>query len=196
MTALIKTIDICKSFPGVKALSNVCIEFREEEVHAVVGENGAGKTTLMRVICGIYQPDSGEILLNNEPVIFQNPRMSQDSGIAIIHQELNMPVNLSIAQYIYLGRTPTNKFGIVKKKNEINDSFDILKLVDVHRHPYKIYDLTVAEQQLVKCQSALTNSRLLIMDEPTSALNKQETANLFEIIRSLKSREFQSLYLT
>ena len=198
MTALIKTIDICKSFPGVKALSNVCIEFLKGEVHALVGENGAGKTTLMRVICGICQPDSGEIHLESESVKFHNPRMSQEKGIAIIHQELNMPVNLTIAQYIYLGRTPTNKLGMIKNKHEIKNSFDILELVEVNRHPStKIYELTVAEQQLIEIAKALSqNSRLLIMDEPTSALNKQETNNLFKIIRSLKKQGVTIVYIS
>lgn len=198
METLIRTISICKSFPGVKALSDVCIEFQKGEIHALVGENGAGKTTLMRVICGIYQPDSGEIHMESEPVKFQNPRMSQERGIAIIHQELNMPVNLTIAQYIFLGRTPTNRVGIVKKNQEISKCFEILELVDVHRHPStKIYELTVAEQQLIEIAKALSqNSKLLIMDEPTSALNQQETNNLFKIIRSLQKKGVTIIYIS
>lgn len=197
MSLLLKTINICKSFPGVKALNDVSLAFEKGEVHAMVGENGAGKTTLMRVICGICHPDCGEILFEGEPVKFQNPRQSQEKGIAIIHQELNMPVNLTIAEYMFLGRTPT-KLGIVQKKHQISQSKKLLEAVEVDRHPAtKIYELTVAEQQLVEIAKALSlNSKLLIMDEPTSALNLQETSNLFKIIRNLKKQDVTIIYIS
>ncbi|MGE5615066.1 MAG: sugar ABC transporter ATP-binding protein [Bacillota bacterium] len=198
MSLLLETNNICKSFPGVKALKDVSLAFKKGEVHALVGENGAGKTTLMRVICGIYQPDSGEILLEGKRVKFQNPRQSQEQGIAIIHQELNMPVNLTIAEYIFLGRTPKNKLGMVRKKEAILQSQKLLDLVEVKRHAStKIYELNVAEQQLVEIARALSlNSKLLIMDEPTSALNQQETNNLFRIIRSLKKQDVTVIYIS
>lgn len=198
MASLLKVCNICKTFPGVKALSDVCLEFNKGEVHAVLGENGAGKTTLMRVICGIYQPDEGELCFEGEQVKFTNPRQSQEKGIAIIHQELNMPVNLTIAEYMFLGRMPANKLGIVNRKYASEKSKELLKTVEVNRSPNtKIYDLTVAEQQLVEIARALSfNSKLIIMDEPTSALNTQETENLFKIINNLKKQNAAIIYIS
>jgi len=194
---LLKIENICKSFPGVNALTDVSFDLSKGEVHALVGENGAGKSTLMRIICGIYQPDKGEIFIEGEPVKFQNARQSQENGIAIIHQELNMPVNLSIAEFMFLGRTPT-KFGIVDKKRAIQLSQKLIEVVEVNRSPStKIFELTVAEQQLVEIAKALSlNSKLLIMDEPTSALNQQETENLFKIIRNLKEQGVTIIYIS
>lgn len=196
--SLLKVENICKSFPGVKALDNVTLEYEKGEVHAMVGENGAGKTTLMRVITGIYAQDEGEIYFEGEKVKFHNTRESQDKGIAIIHQELNMPVNLSIAEYMFLGRMPVTKLGMVKRKVAAEQCRDLLHTVEIERDPKtKISELTVAEQQLVEIARALSlNSKLIIMDEPTSALNKNEAANLFKIIRSLKQHEVTIIYIS
>lgn len=198
MSILLKVQDICKSFPGVKALSDVSIEYEVGEVHAMLGENGAGKTTLMRVICGIYQADSGQLFFEGEEVKFHNAKQSQEKGIAIIHQELNMPVNLSIAEYMFLGCMPVNKLGVVDRKLAAEKSKKLLETVEVKRDPTtKIYELTVAEQQLVEIARALSfDSKLIIMDEPTSALNQQETDNLFKIIRSLKQKDVTIIYIS
>lgn len=198
MSILLKVQDICKSFPGVKALSDVSIEYETGEVHAMLGENGAGKTTLMRVICGIYQADSGQMFFEGEEVKFHNAKQSQEKGIAMIHQELNMPVNLSIAEYMFLGCLPVNKLGMVDRKFAEKKSKELLETVEVSRDPStKIYELTVAEQQLVEIARALSfDSKLLIMDEPTSALNQQETENLFRIIRSLKKKDVTIIYIS
>lgn len=198
MPVLLEVKDICKSFPGVKALSDVSIKYQVGEVHAMLGENGAGKTTLMRVICGIYHPDSGQIFFEGEEVRFQNSKQSQEKGIAIIHQELDMPENLSIAEYMYLGRMPVNKAGMVKRQAAGERARELLKTVEVDRDPKeKISELTVAEKQLVEIARALSlNSKLIIMDEPTSALNQQETQNLFKIIRSLKEKDVTIIYIS
>lgn len=179
-------------------MSDVTIEYQIGEVHAMLGENGAGKTTLMRVICGIYQPDSGEIFFEGQEIKFQNSRQSQEKGIAIIHQELNMPDNLTIAEYLFLGRMPVNKLGLVKRKYAIEKSRALLETVEVARSPAtKISELTVAEAQLVEISRALSfDSKLIIMDEPTSALNQQETNNLFKIIRNLKKRDVTIIYIS
>lgn len=198
MSTLLKVQDICKSFPGVKALSDVTIEYKVGEVHAMLGENGAGKTTLMRVICGIYQADSGKLFFEGKEVNFGSAKQSQEKGIAIIHQELNMPVNLSIAEYMFLGCMPLNKVGMINRNLMYEQSKDLLKNVEVERDPAtKIYELTVAEQQLVEIARALSfDSKLIIMDEPTSALNKQETENLFKIIRNLKAKDVTIIYIS
>lgn len=196
--ALLKVENITKMFPGVKALKSVSLEYDKGEVHAMVGENGAGKTTLMRVITGIYEQDEGDIYFEGEKVRFHNTRESQDKGIAIIHQELNMPVNLTIAEYIYLGRLPVNKLGLVKRKEAAAQCRSLLDTVEIDRPPTtKISELTVAEQQLVEIAKALSlNSKLIIMDEPTSALNKNEAANLFQIIRSLREQQVTIIYIS
>lgn len=198
MASILRIDNVCKSFPGVLALNHVSLEFEAGEVHALLGENGAGKTTLMRVICGIYHHDEGSVFFEGEEVRFQGIKQAQDRGIAIIHQELNMPVNLTIAQYLYLGRTPVNRLGIVKNKEQEAGSKALLERVDVHRKvTTKISSLTVAEQQLVEIARALSlNSKLVIMDEPTSALNNQETENLFTIIRNLKKQGVTIIYIS
>ena len=195
---LLRIENISKSFPGVKALDSVSLTYEKGEVHAMVGENGAGKTTLMRVITGIYAQDEGEIYFEDEKVRFHNTKESQAKGISIIHQELNMPVNLSIAEYMFLGRMPANKLGIVKRKAAEERCVELLRSVEIARDPKaKISELTVAEQQLVEIARALSlNSRLIIMDEPTSALNKNETANLFKIIRSLRQQQVAIVYIS
>lgn len=196
--ALLKVENICKTFPGVKALSNVSLEFEKGEVHALVGENGAGKTTLMRVITGIYAQDEGDVFFEDEKVKFQNTRESQAKGIAIIHQELNMPINLTISEYMFLGRMPVNKLGVVHRKCAAEKARELLKTVEITRDPMtRIADLTVAEQQLVEIARALSyNSKLIIMDEPTSALNQNETENLFRIVRSLKQKDACIIYIS
>lgn len=196
--ALLQVENICKSFPGVKALDNVSLAYEKGEVHAMVGENGAGKTTLMRVITGIYAQDEGSILFEGEKVKFHTTRESQDKGIAIIHQELNMPVNLSIAEYMFLGRMPATRLGIIKRGEAEKRCTELLRSVEIERDPgTKISELTVAEQQLVEIARALSlNSKLIIMDEPTSALNNNETANLFKIIRSLRQQEVAIIYIS
>ena len=183
--ALLKVENITKIFPGVKALKSVSLEYDKGEVHAMVGENGAGKTTLMRVITGIYEQDEGDIYFEGEKVRFHNTRESQDKGIAIIHQELNMPVNLTIAEYIYLGRLPVNKLGLVKRKEAAAQCRSLLDTVEIDRPPTtKISELTVAEQQLVEIAKALSlNSKLIIMDEPFVGLDPKASHTLKGMMR-------------
>ena len=194
---LLKVVGMNKSFPGVQALTDVSFEMTKGEIHALVGENGAGKSTLMKIICGIYKPDKGEIIIDGKSVKFSSTRESQEGGVSIIHQELNMPVNLSIAEFMFLGRTPT-RLGMVQKKRALEEAQKLVEIVDINRDPAtKIYELTVAEQQLVEIAKALSlNSKLLIMDEPTSALNQKETVNLFKIIRNLKEQGVTIIYIS
>lgn len=198
MDPLLRIEHICKSFPGVRALNDVCIDIKKGEVHAIVGENGAGKTTLMRILAGIYLKDSGTICFEGKEVNFTNTRDSQRDGIAIIHQELNLPTNISIAQNMYLGRLPHNAIGMVDKRRLANDAKKIMAQVGLNVNPATVIDnLSIAQQQLVEISKALSlNSKLLIMDEPTSALNQQETKTLFSIIRTLKSQGVTVIYIS
>jgi len=198
LASLLRIDKICKSFPGVKALDDICIEIDKGEVHAIVGENGAGKTTLMRILAGILVKDSGDIYFEGKPVSFSNTREARELGISIIHQELNLPVNLGIHKNIFLGRFPKNKLGLIKNKILLEETKKQLKVVGLEEKPQTIIEtLTVAAQQLVEIAKALSfNSKLLIMDEPTSALNQQETQNLFSIIQNLKKNGVTIIYIS
>jgi len=199
MAPLISVQDVSKSFPGVRALSRVRFELLAGEVHALVGENGAGKSTLMKILAGIYARDSGEVLYNGEPVSFASPRAAQMRGIGIIHQELQLMNHLTVAQNIFIGREPRGRLGIFLDEDRLNrQARDILAHMHLNLDPRAIVGgLTVAKQQMVEIAKALSfNSRVLIMDEPTAALNNAEIAELFKIIRELKARGVGIVYIS
>ena len=196
---LVRIRDLSKSFSGVQALAGVQFELRAGEVHALMGENGAGKSTLMKVLSGVYQRDGGEILLDGRPVDIASPRAAQALGIQIIHQELNLMSHLSAAQNIFIGREPRGRFGIVLDEKKLNARaaaiFERMHLALDPRTP--IGELTVAGQQMVEIAKALSfDSRVLIMDEPTAALNNAEIAELFRIIRQLKEQGVGIVYIS
>ena len=199
MAPLISVQDVSKSFPGVRALSRVRFELLAGEVHALVGENGAGKSTLMKILAGIYARDSGEVLYNGEPVSFASPRAAQMRGIGIIHQELQLMNHLTVAQNIFIGREPRGRLGIFLDEDRLNRrARDILAHMHLNLDPRAVVGgLTVAKQQMVEIAKALSfNSRVLIMDEPTAALNNAEIAELFKIIRELKARGVGIVYIS
>ena len=188
-----------KSFPGVKALSNCRFDLRAGEVHALIGENGAGKSTLMKILTGVYSKDSGTITLDGKEVEVESPRMAQDMGICIIHQELNLMPHLTVAQNMYIGREVADekKFFITDK--EINAGAEkIFQSMHLKLDPKtKVSDLTVAKQQMVEIAKALTfDSKILVMDEPTAALTQTEIAELFNIIRGLQKRGVGIVYIS
>jgi ribose transport system ATP-binding protein len=196
---LVRIRDLSKAFSGVQALSGVQFELRAGEVHALMGENGAGKSTLMKVLAGVYERDSGEILLAGLPVEIASPRAAQALGIQIIHQELNLMNHLSAAQNIYIGREPRGRFGLALDEKKLNAQaaaiFERMHLALDPRTP--IGALTVAGQQMVEIAKALSfDSRILIMDEPTAALNHAEIAELFRIIRQLKDQGVGIVYIS
>jgi ribose transport system ATP-binding protein len=191
--------NVSKAFNGVRALDRCQFELWPGEVHALMGENGAGKSTLMKVLAGVYQKDSGEILLDGRPVEPATPRAAQDLGIRIIHQELNLMNHLSAAQNIFIGREPRGRFGLFLDENALNAQarriFDRMHLPLDPRTP--VGTLTVAKQQMVEIAKALSfDSRVLIMDEPTAALNSAEIAELFRIIRQLKAHGVGIVYIS
>jgi ribose transport system ATP-binding protein len=199
MTALISIKNLSKNFPGVKALSGVHFELMAGEVHALMGENGAGKSTLMKILAGVYTKDSGEILYDGRPVSFTGPRDAQAVGIGIIHQELQLMNHLTVAQNIFIGREPRGRFGVFLDEEKLNaKAREILERMNLNLDPRAVVgSLTVAKQQMVEIAKALSfDSRVLIMDEPTSALNEAEIADLFRIIRELRARGVGVVYIS
>jgi ribose transport system ATP-binding protein len=198
-STLLKMEGISKSFPGVKALSDVQLELRSSEVHALVGENGAGKSTLMKVLTGIYQRDSGKIMLEGKEVDVPNTKAAQELGIGIVHQELNLASDLTVAQNIFIGREPRKGFKLWLDEKKLNqDAQDLIKRLNLKLNPEDyVGDLTVAKQQMVEIAKALSfNSKILIMDEPTAALTDSEIDALFEIIDQLRQSGVGIVYIS
>lgn len=196
---LISVRNLNKSFPGVHALKDVHFDLYSGEVHTLVGENGAGKSTLMKVLAGVYQKDSGEILVNGKPAEIPNPRAAQRLGISIIHQELNLMNHLTAAQNIFIGREPKKYLGLFLDEKQLNsktqDLFSLLKM-DIDPR-VKIGELTIAKQQMTEIVKALSyNAKVLIMDEPTAALNEIEIEELFGIIRHLRAQGVGIIYIS
>ncbi|HEY1723714.1 MAG TPA: sugar ABC transporter ATP-binding protein [Magnetospirillaceae bacterium] len=199
MAPLIAVQNLSKSFPGVRALSHVQFDLLPGEVHALMGENGAGKSTLMKILAGVYRKDSGEILYNGEPIHFESPREAQAVGIGIIHQELHLMNHLTVAQNIFIGREPRGRMGILLDEDKLNrQARQLLDHMRLNLDPRTVVGgLTVAKQQMVEIAKALSfNSRVLIMDEPTAALNNAEIAELFKMIRELKARGVGIVYIS
>ena len=199
MTPLISVNKLSKSFPGVRALHDVQFELLAGEVHALMGENGAGKSTLMKILAGVYRRDSGDILVDGQPVSFECPRDAQAAGVGIIHQELQLMNHLTVAQNIFIGREPRGRLGLFLDEDRLNaQAREILSRMHVNLDPRALVgELTVASQQMVEIAKALSfDSRVLIMDEPTSALNDAEIAELFRIIRELKGRGVGVVYIS
>jgi len=190
---------LSKSFAGVQALDNCQFDLQRGEVHALMGENGAGKSTLMKVLAGVYQKDTGEILLDGHPVDIRSPRAAQSHGIGIIHQELTLMNHLSAAQNIFIGREPRGRLGVFLNEKALNEQARrIFETMHLQLDPrVRVGTLSVAKQQMVEIAKALSfDSRVLIMDEPTAALNNAEVSDLFRIIRQLKARGVAIVYIS
>ena len=195
---IIEARKISKSFPGVRALHKVDFKVYAGKVNAVVGENGAGKSTLMNILSGVYTEYEGELLLNGQKVAFKDTTDARDAGISIIHQELQLAPNMSIAENIFLGREPLNKLGFIDTKKMEEEAHALLKKLefdtDVNK---KIATLRIGQQQIVEIAKALSfEAQALIMDEPTSALSESETNTLFKLIDSLKEKGVAIIYIT
>src|SRR5947208_1673047 len=176
---------ISKSFPGVQALKGVSISVRSGEVRALLGENGAGKSTLMNILDGVFSEYGGEISLDGHIVSIRSPRDAQKLGIAMIHQELNLVPELSVSDNIFLGRELRTPLGTIDRKRMQRKTAALLAELDVTIPPTRpVQRARVAEQQLIEVAKALSlNARILIMDEPTSALADTEVQRLFKVIR-------------
>ncbi|MCR4786764.1 MAG: sugar ABC transporter ATP-binding protein [Lachnospiraceae bacterium] len=189
--------DIDKTFPGVHALDHVHFDVKRGEVHALMGENGAGKSTLMKVLTGIYSKDSGTITFEGKEIEFHNTREAQDAGIVIVHQELNMVGDLTVAQNIFIGREFMKGFRIDDKKMiaESKKLFDELK-IDIDPKA-KMSDLTVGKQQMCEIAKAISHqAKVIIFDEPSAALTEKEIEDLFVIIRDLRDKNLGIVYIS
>jgi putative multiple sugar transport system ATP-binding protein len=198
-TPILEMRGITKTFPGVKALSDVTLSVSRGEVHAICGENGAGKSTLMKVLSGVYPHGSydGDIVFEGETCRFRTTRDSEERGIVIIHQELALSPYLSIAENIFLGNERA-KGGVINWAQTNRQAADLLKRIGLDEHPdTKIMDIGVGKQQLVEIAKALSKKvKLLILDEPTAALNDEDSAHLLDLLRSLKAEGITSIIIS
>jgi ribose transport system ATP-binding protein len=197
---LLKLEGISKSFPGVRALHDVHLEVRKGEVHALLGENGAGKSTLMKILSGAYTRDAGEIYWDGRPIVIHHPREAQDLGIGIIYQEFNLVPQLSIAENVWISREPfrNRALQLIDWKEMRRRTQDLLDELHLPLDPKRLVaGLGVAQQQMVEIAKALSlDARLLIMDEPTSALTDTEINQLFTLIRRLKERGVSVVFIS
>lgn len=190
--------NIRKTFPGVVALDDMHLDLQEGEVHVLLGENGAGKSTLMKVLSGAYRKDKGQIFLRGEEVQIQGPKHAQELGIGIIYQELNLVPHLTAGENIFLGREPRKLPGVIDQKALFASAQKILNRLGLSISARtQVSELGVAEQQMVEVAKALSlNARVLIMDEPTSALTEQEITELFKTIGRLKAKGVSIIYIS
>ena len=195
---LLRMVNIDKSFPGVQALRAVNLNVGPGEVHALVGENGAGKSTLMKCLIGLYPPNGGEIFFDGKKIENYNTAQALNMGISMIHQELSPILYRPIMENLWLGREPVNRLGLVDYKKMYQKSLDFLKEIDLNEDPRTLMvNLTVAKMQMVEIAKAISyNAKLIIMDEPSSALTEKEEAQLFKIIRKLKSAGTSIIYIS
>ncbi len=190
--------NIIKSFGNTHALVDINFELELGEVHALLGENGAGKSTLIKVLGGIHQPDSGTIAINDSLVKMQNVQAAQTAGIGIIHQEIVLVPNLSVAENIFLGREITNKLGL-KDTNEINkQATEMVRDLGIDIDVTKpVYQLSIAQQQMVEIVKAISfHVKILVMDEPTSSLSNEEVEKLYATIERLKQNQVSIIYIS
>jgi ABC-type sugar transport system ATPase subunit len=195
---LLQAVGISKAFPGVMALDDVSLTVRRGRLHALLGENGAGKSTLMNILAGVFPPDAGRILREGRAVRFANPREAQAAGISIIFQELNLVPDLSIAENIFIGREPRNRFGLVDYPRMNRDARALLAELELAADPRTpVGRLRVGAQQVVEIARAMSfRSQVIIMDEPTSAITEHEIQVLFRLIRRLKQGGVGIIYIT
>ena len=189
---------ITKEFPGVKALDKADFRVYQGKVMALLGENGAGKSTLMKILTGVYQRTSGDMFYKGESVEFKNTKMSQEQGVSIIHQELNLIPELTVAENIFLGREPINAYHKINWDKMFDDAKKLLQELGISFSPKTpVSKLSIGHQQMVEIAKALSfNSEVIIMDEPTDALTTKETEYLFEVIKKLKNDGKSIVYIT
>ncbi|AOS66164.1 sugar ABC transporter ATP-binding protein [Actinoalloteichus hymeniacidonis] len=194
---LLEVRDITKRFTGALALDEVDLAVHAGEVHVLLGENGAGKSTLIKILGGVHSPDKGEILVDGKPTTIRSPGHARKHGIAVIHQELTLVPRLSVAENLFLGRVP-RRLGIVDKRRMLRDAIPLLQRVGLDVDPRVAVDtLGIAQQQMVEIARALDeDARVLILDEPTSALTATETDRLLEIMAELRQQQVGLVFIT
>lgn len=194
---LLEMKNISKEFPGVKALDNVTLKVKKGSVHALMGENGAGKSTLMKCLFGIYHPNSGEIFISGKKVQFKNSKHALDNGVSMVHQELNQVRERNVMDNLWLGRYPKKGLFIDEKKM-FEETSKIFKDLDINVNPKaKVSTLSVSQMQMVEIAKAVSyNSKIIVMDEPTSSLTEKEVSHLFRIINKLRDQGISIIYIS
>ncbi|WP_221372493.1 galactose/methyl galactoside ABC transporter ATP-binding protein MglA [Clostridium perfringens] len=194
---LLEMQNISKEFPGVKALDNVTLKVKKGSVHALMGENGAGKSTLMKCLFGIYHPNSGEIFISGQKVQFKNSKHALDNGVSMVHQELNQVRERNVMDNLWLGRYPKKGLFIDEKKM-YDETEKIFKDLDINVNPRdKVSTLSVSQMQMVEIAKAVSyNSKIIVMDEPTSSLTEKEVSHLFKIINKLRKQGISIIYIS
>jgi ribose transport system ATP-binding protein len=195
---LVQMQGIVKRFPGVQALGGVDFDLRPGEVHVLLGENGAGKSTLIKILAGVYSKDEGRIFIQGQEVHHLTPKMAQDLGIRVIYQEFNLMPYFTVAENLFMGREPLRNGRLIDWKKVYKEAQEILDRLDCPVSPRRLVrDLSVADKQMVEIARALSvDSRVIVMDEPTSALSMHEIEKLFQIIHLLKQKGVGIIYIS
>lgn len=190
--------NINKSFTGTSVLKNAAFSMDDGEIHALMGENGAGKSTLMKILTGVYTKDSGEIFVDGKPVQYTHPKQAEKAGIVFIYQELNVLLDLTVEENLFLGKEVKKKFGIMDKKEMRKKAQDTLNKLGVDIYSGKtMSELSIGQQQMIEIAKALmVDAKVIIMDEPTAALTPSETEVLFRVIRNLKEKGVSMVYIS
>ncbi|MEV1244835.1 sugar ABC transporter ATP-binding protein [Nonomuraea sp. NPDC050022] len=190
--------NVSKSFGAVRALRDVSLELFAGEAHALAGENGAGKSTLVKTLAGVHRPDTGQVLLNGEPVVFAGPADAQQAGVAVIYQEPTLFPDLSVAENIFMGRQPRRTLGRIDRKEMHGQARRLFERLGVALDPEQpSRGLSIADQQLVEIAKALSReARVLVMDEPTAALSGNEVARLFSVVEALREHGCAILFIS
>ena len=190
---------ITKEFPGVRALNKMQFDLRRGSIHALIGENGAGKSTLMKVLSGIYTPEAGTIILDGQEVKMHSPQDAESKGVSIVHQELAVFGTTTVSENVFTTNPPKNKLGMIdykKMHKEVRELLDTYGFTDVDETA-TLRNLSVGRQQLIEILRAVKkNAKVLILDEPTSALTEQETDVLFKIMRTLNDEGVSIIYIS
>lgn len=196
-TYVLEMENIEKSFPGVKALNGAKLLLRKGTVHSLMGENGAGKSTLMKCLFGVYREDSGQIKIDGKEVRFDNPKQALDNGVAMVHQELNQVLRRNVMENMWLGRFPKTG-GLVDHKKMLSETKKIFEDLNIDIEPKRIIGtLSVSQRQMVEIAKAVSyNAKILVLDEPTSSLTREEVEHLFEIINRLRDRGVGMVYIS
>jgi rhamnose transport system ATP-binding protein len=196
--AVLELRNVAKSFGSVVALANGTIELIGGEIHALVGENGAGKSTMVKTIAGIYQPDSGEILLRGEHIRLRDAAAAKAAGISVIYQEPTLFPDLTVAENIFMGRQPRSRLGLVDRAKMRADAVELFSRLGVPIDPDRVAEgLSIADQQIIEIAKAISlDARVLVMDEPTAALSGVEVDRLFEVARGLRDRGAAILFIS
>ncbi|UGQ09141.1 sugar ABC transporter ATP-binding protein [Yinghuangia sp. ASG 101] len=197
-TPVLALRDVEKSFGAVRALHGVSLELFAGEAHALAGENGAGKSTLIKTLAGVHRPDSGQVLLDGEPVTFGTPAAARDAGVAVIYQEPTLFPDLSVAENIFMGRQPRRALGRIDRRSMHRTTAELFRRLGVALEPEQpARGLSIADQQIVEIAKALSfDARVLIMDEPTAALTGSEVARLFGVVRTLREQGAAVLFIS